>query len=69
MKVSMRIGKDGRLWVMGREVGEINKEVLNDEEVRGEVRRLLVEESKRVRRVMRMEKLRRIEEKYERRNV
>jgi len=69
MGVEMKIGNDGRLWVMGVNIGEVDKEVLKDEEVRKELKRLLMEERKRVRRVMRVDRMRKIEEKYKGGNV
>jgi len=69
MGVEMKIGNDGRLWVMGVNIGEVDKEVLKNEEVRKELKRLLMEERKRVRKVMRVDRMKRIEEKYKGGNV
>ena len=69
MGVEMKIGNDGRLWVMGVNIGEVDKKVLKNEEVRKELKRLLMEERKRVRRVMRVDRMRKIEEKYKGGNV
>ena len=69
MGVEMKIGNDGRLWVMGVNIGEVDKEVLKDEEVRKELKKLLMEERKRVRKVMRVDRMKRIEEKYKGGNV
>lgn len=42
--MGVRIGKDGKLFVEGRFVGEINKELIKDEEIKKDIRRLLMKE-------------------------
>ncbi len=40
----IRISKEGKLFIHGRYVGEINQTLLDDEEVKRDVRRLLIKE-------------------------
>lgn len=42
--MGVRIGKDGKLFVEGRLVGEINKSLIEDEEIKKDIRRLLMKE-------------------------
>lgn len=42
--MAVRISKDGKLFVEGRLVGEINKSLIEDEEIKKDIRRLLIKE-------------------------
>ena len=55
--MNIRIGSNGKLFIGGRLVGEINKEVLEDEDIRSEVRKELMKERSRWLRRVRSEKI------------
>jgi hypothetical protein len=42
--MAIRISKEGKLFVEGRFVGEINKELIEDEDIKKDIRRLLMKE-------------------------